>query len=56
MRLADGTQLVAQVQPATTRAGTYQPGQVVRLVLEAPGLTGAPIALLVAGATIPVVM
>ncbi len=58
VKLADGREVMAPVRPATTAAGTYAAGHVVRLViaLGEADATAQPIAVLVAGRLIPIVM
>lgn len=58
VRLAGGREVTARVLPATTAAGTYRTGQVVRLVIDmgAEQAQAQPIAVLVAGRLLPVVM
>lgn len=58
VRLSGGRQVTAKVLPATTAAGTYRAGQVLRLVIDmgAEEASSLPIAVLVAGRLIPVVV
>lgn len=58
MRLADGRELAVPVSKSTTAAGSYAAGHVVRLVIDvgAAEAEAPPIALLVAGRFIPVVV
>jgi hypothetical protein len=58
VRLASGRDVMAKVLPATTAAGTYRSGQVLRLVIDmgAEQAQAQPIAVLVAGRLLPVVV
>jgi Ca-activated chloride channel homolog len=58
VHLAGGRQVTARVLPQTTGAGTYGQGQLLRLVIDlgAAEAEAQPIAVLVAGRLIPIVM